>query len=49
MVHRYGEKATFNFVTAEYANPVKPHEHFVKHLGVQRQEFFGGWHAYVRG
>ncbi|MET9296839.1 hypothetical protein [Streptomyces sp. NPDC003077] len=47
MARKYGEEATFGFVAAEYADPVKQREHFRKYLGVSRSDFWDAWYRFV--
>ncbi|MEU5015262.1 hypothetical protein AB0G35_34335 [Streptomyces sp. NPDC021749] len=50
MAKKYGEKSTFNFITAEYRDPGYRNQkaHFQQHLGVDRATFMENWRAYVR-
>ncbi|UNO43514.1 hypothetical protein [Streptomyces sp. MST-110588] len=48
MAKKYGEKAAFGFVAAQYARPGKQQEHFSQYLGTDRNGFWDGWYNYVR-
>ncbi|GAA1349118.1 hypothetical protein GCM10009612_01340 [Streptomyces beijiangensis] len=48
MVKKYGDKAAFEFVAAEYSSPTKEEGNFQKYLGVDRGTFWDGWKGYVR-
>ncbi|MEU9503148.1 hypothetical protein [Streptomyces sp. NPDC048196] len=50
MAEKYGEKGTFNFVTAEYRDPGYHSQkaHFQQYLGVDRSTFMEKWRAFVR-